>query len=935
MNRSGLLLAVFLLFPGAESISSATGNSSPCTLYKSNNIENARENMKRYLWARDIVEGWKRDTARIMECDEKFLAGMYPTITPWPTYGQNCPACVGRLSSMGESDLYNWTVEKPDQLTCRYCGTVYPNPKFPETGSMTASRMGQTFTFYLTDDERAHPEDKTGKYAYRWASWPVHTSWSGVLRYKRASWVVGQALPLAKLYAVTGETRYAERAAFILDLTAKAYPNWLYHSYNGTYADCPPGEAAAKMGKNPPAGRFSVENIITAFPGLHTKGDYAVLNNGFWGGGRLGCSGTDAGFILNLTAAYDLIRGAKKPDGSPVLSPEAERRIVEDLILAGCADSENYNEINNKCGPNRALSAAVGILFSHPESAHRGLQGFESLMEHSFHFDGFCEESPSYSDMHLSLMRNIPEILDGYSDPAGAAPSDGRTLRNFNPFREVGRYRLALESMVRMLDPNRKYPVIGDTHYGEGISSIYAEILTDRYDNVYAGLLEQAQGASLADKGSEYALWNRKPGLSASKSDLPIRTEWFPGWHVGVLRGSPEADRTALYFNGYAYGGHRHRDTLGIAYMAFGKELASDRGYIWDDPRNAWTRSTLAHNMVTVDGEDQNGEGCHSTLDFFATSPGIEVVQASANAYRQCDEYRRTTALVSAGNGNTYTVDIFRVRGGTRHWYSLNSNGRFLGTAGAELSAASDSIRWLKNVRAAKPSGTVTASWEYEGLRFDSYVLNPIERLLVADAPGWRTNKGIELNAPPIQEIIAERTGTDRLSSRFVAVLAPSKTDEPIVKKAHIVAEELSGDAILIAVEHGGGVDYIASALDRRRHTLGPVTFTGGFGFISTDPGGAVATSFLMDGTELRFGSYTHVMPTGRVSIGVRSTSGSTYRVEPGTSLPKTAKGMCLLAGGTGYAIESVKGDTITVRDYPAAPADSVTVVYSSWKKGR
>ncbi len=436
------------------------------------------------------------------------------------------------------------------------------------------------------------------------------------------------------------------------------------------------------MGKNPPAGRFPVETILTAFPGLHTKGDFAVLNNGSGAAG-----GSDAADGRGIDPEPD--RGVRSHPWSEtagrlaVLTPESERRIVQDLILAGCADSENYTEINNKCGPNRALSAAVGILFGRPESAHRGLAGFEALMGKSFHFDGFCEESPSYSDMHLSLMRNIPEILDGYSDPAGASPTDGRILRNFDPFREVGRYRLALESMVRMLDPNRKYPVIGDTHFGEGISPIYAEILADRYDSGYAGLLEQAQGAPLGEKGSEYALWNRKPGLSAAAASLPLRSEWFPGWQVGVLRGSPDADRTALYFNGYAFGGHRHHDTLGIAYEAFGKELASDRGYIWDDPRNAWTKSTLAHNMVTVDGEDQN-EGCHSTLDFYAIAPGIEIVQASANAYRQCDEYRRTTALIDAGNGNTYTVDIFRVRGGTHHWYSLNCNGRFLGSTGAE-----------------------------------------------------------------------------------------------------------------------------------------------------------------------------------------------------------------------------------------------------------
>lgn len=165
--------------------------------------------------------------------------------------------------------------------------------------------MGQTYTYYLTKDEREHPEDHSGKYAFRWASWPVHTSWSGILRYKRAAWCINQVLPLAKLYAVTGDVRYAERAALIMDRTARRYPNWLYHSYNGTYADCPGGEAAHEMGKNPSNGKFPIETIITAFPGLHTKDGFAELNNGFWGAGRFGCSGTDAQLILNMAVAYD------------------------------------------------------------------------------------------------------------------------------------------------------------------------------------------------------------------------------------------------------------------------------------------------------------------------------------------------------------------------------------------------------------------------------------------------------------------------------------------------------------------------------------------------------------------------------------------------------------------------------------------------------
>jgi len=565
--------------------------SEPCTLYKAADVAKARENVKRYKWAQAIVNGWKRSVDYVMQQDRQFFEDMTPELTPWTYFGQNCPACVGKQSSMGECGLYRWNVKEPDKLVCKYCGTVYPNPDYPETGSMTCPKMGQTFTYYETPEERAHPDENPAKYALKWVSWPIHTSWTGLIRRYKGHYCASKVFPLAKLYALTGEVEYAERCAWILDILAERYPNWLFHSYNGTYADCPPAEAAANLGKYGGGGKFPKEVIIDPF-NRHQHKDYATLCNGFWGSGRFDTSGCHS-FHLHWTVAYDLIHEARHEDGTRVISPEMDKRIVNDLLLAACDDMENWNDINNKCGPGRALSAAVGILFERPSSARRALDGFELLMDKSFHFDGFCKESPSYSAMHLGLMRNIPEILRGYSDPEGYQPEEGERFDNLNPFEHVVRYRLALESMVRMLGPHKRYPCIGDTGHTAGLSPDYVEILADRYSHDYAGLLETVQKAKLSERGSEYALWYRDPDMRAdAEANLPLHSEWFPGWHVAVMRGPDPYGDSALYLNAYAYHGHRHQDTLGIIYYAFGQELASDRGYIWDDPRNAWTVRT-------------------------------------------------------------------------------------------------------------------------------------------------------------------------------------------------------------------------------------------------------------------------------------------------------------------------------------------------------
>ncbi len=895
---------------------------------KIQDVSFARENVRRYAWAQAIVGEWKEEVAYAMEQGRGFFEEMISELTMWSQYGQNCPVCVGRLSTMGETGIYDWDVRDPDKLVCKYCKTVYPDPEYPETGSVIAPRMGQTFRFYLTDEERAHPEDTSGEHALKWISHPVHTSWSGILRSKKAGWCYEIMGVLAKLYAVTREVAYAERAAWIIDIMAQRYPNWLFHSYDGTVADLPPGEVAAGIGKHPPGGRFPAEAIISAFEGRHREGDYARLFNGFWGAGRFGCSGSDGGMILNAALSYELIRNAKSEDGTPVLTAEMDRRIREDLILAGCEDTENWPDINNKCGRGRALSGAVGILFERPQGIRRAIEGIEKLMEGGFHFDGLCTESPSYSDMHLNVMREIPEVLMGYSDPEGYEPEEGEPLRDFNPFQHFDRYRLALESMVRILDPRMQYPVIGDTHAGERLHTIHAEILTDRYGSRYAGLLEKVQNAPLSEVGGEYALWHRDPDLKVQQEvDLPLYSEWFPGWHVAALRGEEVSDHTAFYLNGYAHGGHRHRDTLGIIYIAHKQEMASDRGYIWDDPRNAWTGSTRAHNLVTVDGMNQNGENCHSRLELFGRGPGVEVVQASANAYEQCDRYGRTCALVEIPGGQSYTVDFFRVRGGELHQYGFHCNGKMIGITGANPEPVEEEMEWLSSIRAAAPEDAFTATWAHEGVRMELTLLNPIDRLLVVDAPGWRNDKGDQLQASPVQQVLAERTDGD---SRYAAIMAPYTGEISPIQSARLVLNDVESGAMAVAVEREGCTDYILSCPEGRACECGPVAMTGRFGFVSVDSEGNLLRGYLLDGTELRCGEDRLMLSEGQTPLQVTAVEERTYHLAEDAPAEKDLVGTYLLAGETGYEIESVDARSITVRDYPAVECGEVALLNSA-----
>lgn len=953
-------------------MSAAVAWAEPRTLYKPRDIENARKNLERYAWAKSIVAGWKRNVAYAMGQDRAFFNELIPELTPGTFYGQNCPACVGKQSVTGESDLFQWNLEKPDQLVCKRCGTVYPNEKYPETGVLDCPSMGQKITYYQTPEELANPAERN-RLALKWlGDRPAMTSFSSMIRYAKVHWAYSQVSTLAKLYVLTGDTAYAEHAVWILDRFAKVFPHYLYHSYDGSFADLPPAEVAVNMGKFGNGGRFPAGVIRHAY-GLNQTATSSTLFNGFWGAGRLSVhgKGSDAAPLLELTLAYDLIHNAKYPDGRPLLDAQTDGRIRRDLIEAGCADLEQWDSLSNKGVAVFTVIAANGILFDHPERVHRAIDGLDRIMADRYHHDGFYSESPGYAAHNYDNMRELPDLLLGYSDPAGYQPKSGERVENMNPYK-TGRVSLALQDMVRMLAPDNRMPIIGDTGYKHKLSPIYAEIMAARYGGQFAGLLETAQGAPLADKGSEYALWYRPADLKKPTGTvkLPLRSEWFPGWHVGVLRGGRETNDTALFINGNENRwtiktNHRQSDVLSLSYYAFGRELASDRGYFTGGgqltrdgrPGQDWTGGTLSHNVVVVDEKNQAKNPCGSNLELFGAAPGVEVIEASAyNAYPQCDVYRRSTALVRLPDGQNYAVDFFRARGGKVHQYVFHSTGKMTGFEPAQpapqpVELAPVWSKWVEHPRALTTKEPRVFTWQSGGVNLDLRMLNSadLNRIVIADAPGWRqASPPVELDKPPIQQILVEhRAGGDggKLATQYAAVIVPYKGEKSPVHGARLLQNDPARGVLAIEVRLADRTDVIVSTMDNERRKYGPVSVAGRFGFVSLNGQGRATQAYLLGGTGLKCGDLKIELPAATESLKVRSVHDRTIRLAQPLSAAVAGAATLVLARGpkplasaagvpmpqTGFDIESAAGETITVRDYPALPSDTVTVLCSKW----
>ena len=142
--------------------------------------------------------------------------------------------------------------------------------------------------------------------------------------------------------------------------------------------------------------------------------------------------------------------------------------------------------------------------------------------------------------------------------------------------------------------------------------------------------------------------------------------------------------------------------------------------------------------------------------------------------------------------------------------------------------------------------------------------------------------------------------------------------------------------AVGVAVELLDRMDYVLSAPDGTRRRYGPVTLAGRFAYVSIAPDGRILKAYLLAGTELVCGGASLRLPEAFTSLAVADVRERTFELREPFEHGHCASGSYVLAGETGYEVESVTDRSITVRDYPAVSCESVTVVNSAWlEQGR
>jgi hypothetical protein len=285
---------------------------------------------------------------------------------------------------------------------------------------------------------------------------------------------------------------------------------------------------------------------------------------------------------------------------------------------------------------------------------------------------------------------------------------------------------------------------------------------------------------------------------------------------------SRDAEPEVVFFDhGEWTDGHCHFDRLGIMIWAFGREMASDLGYVYaaHPLREPWTIQTLAHNTVVVDRQSQAKPG-KAEVVFVRTDDPVQAVEAEAPAAYpgKTTEYRRTIVQIPSGSNAPIVVDIFRVRGGMVHDWSYHAeagppelSGVTLGTG--ESLGTETPYTQLTDIRTGVTDGDWTAVWRWD----DGAAL----RLWMGGSPGTRVNK---ISAPGqrrrdeegrrLPYLVVRRSGAAPLASTFVCVHEPFR-GAPGIRSVRLIEAD-AGRAewpVVLKVETAGKSWRVASKL--------------------------------------------------------------------------------------------------------------------------
>lgn len=787
-------------------------------IHQAEDLATARSNIKRYPKAKKVADGIIKAADQWLSWKDEDLVKILADARVPRAFDLNAKGCPKHGAEVFEKGgTYPWIIDAkhPFQVKCPVEGEMYPSndyaayyhSNFQDKKGWDTQYVDDGWGWVAPDGER-----------YWFVAHANHWLW-----YKTISPAISH---LSEAYLLTGDKRYAHKAAVMLYRLAEVYPS-MDHENQSRYG------LMSKAANN-------------VYPGK--------VVNYIW----------ETGFIESAAKAYDGIWDNIDEDQElqKLVKKNGEdiRSFIEANLLEEGLDSYFNGKVRGNFGmhqqallyillarQNMDTEKYINLLVDEPGTI-RALTGLRYALYNQIFRDGMALESPGYNMIWVDRFAGLSELLkkggiDLFEDPRVKKLLDGpiEVVAGGKHTVDWGDTGSVLGGIVgRNSDTYQiAYGAYNDSKYIDWLGSVN---LTG--DNTFLSF------ESLFRK----RLPENKP-LNNNRAVAVQPSRLFAGYGLGILNNKKDETSIALTYG--MHFSHYHWDFLNFELFANGQKMMPDLGY--PDAMNAyvpeiysWSKNTIAHNTVVVD-EQRQKQNPIGVIHDFSDGEFARSMDASSSAYSQTSLYRRNVIMVDVDDDQSYVVDFFRVTGGKRHDYSLHGppgavstlNGKWSsikkGTyagedvklgyiyddpklsaedySGGYASYAGSGFQHLFNVQELE-SGQGLLEYKHvsdTNARLRLHLLSPdSQNVFMADAYDKPRAKNHIL-----KYLVAQRTamkGDGHLKSNFVSVLEPY-TDATYVRSSKLL-DLAEGEGIVVEVTREGAKDIVISDISNSSKTL-------------------------------------------------------------------------------------------------------------------
>lgn len=660
---------------------------------------------------------------------------------------------------------------------------------------------------------------------------------------------------LAHAYLLTGDKRYAHKAAVMLYRLGEVYPS-MDHANQSRYGLMEKMKGHTYNGK--------ILNLI-------------------W----------ETSLIQNAAEAYDAVwdnidndadlQKATGKTGAQI------RAFIEANVLEDAVDAYMQRKIQGNYGMHQIALLYILLARQHMDTGKylrmlveepgesRVQSGLRYALYNMIFRDGQPLESPDYNLLTVRKITRFADMLrTGGTDLFGEP-----------------RLRALINSPLEMVATGKITPGIGDS--GSVLGALVGQD-PDVYQVGYGTYRDPRYLAWLAAIGKvgahsfstfeslfHDALPDLRP-LPDGRAMAARPSHLLAGYGMGMLNN--RSDAVALTFNYGFKGTHYHWDFLNFELFANGQKMIPDLGY--PDAMNeyvkevyTWSFNSVAHNTVVVDAQRQVNN-VPGRLHDFADGKFARSMDASSATYPQTTTYRRNLIMVDVDAMSSYVVDFFRVAGGTRHDYALHGPPGRLATEGkwgekqpGTLAGADVAFGEIYDDPKMGAKGYKGGYWNYRGSGYQ-YLFN------VQKLNGDRTalvythfsdeNAKVKIHILPQhgQEILmadawnkpraknyllkylitrCKSVGDNPLKSTFVGVMEPFRGNRPLINAVRKLPVK-HGAAIEVVRQNA--TDVVISDTTDRVKIIAGVETDAHVAVVRFSRGGAPERVFFSDGSYLK-----------------------------------------------------------------------------------